>query len=739
MLNSGRTNTPIRSNGEIFHVANCLHSHIYDWSRFVLAIAISTSFPEVAFFRSKRRVHIRIHSQASEPYGQTCRGGNILTISFHLVIALTQIIITIWRRGLTTGLARHEGPHGVITYESPSPAGGCFDEVFFDTSMTLECLHIKIQLFKKAMHWELCAYVGRQIPGRYLDIVKWCLRVNPRSDGKSLTHHAFHLPRLCRITNTSAYDSKLNPISQNMTLNLPYPKLSHRSPVKKDRDILHSASRPQRHSNWEPQTLDWRWRHGVIRSEDFEDDRRSMSVWDQMAEYTIKRRNEVRRRRRVRRERDMGRFVGVNDVDEEEEEEEEKGDRNTMEEKMLDEGHEMIEVGEKDAEAEETPTPSTPRTRAPQKSELVQMATYKIHVPMTEDGPEEVWKQTSLTAILRLTCKSPPSFTPPYTPKHKIRCPPFHRPFIDETRPTNLLKITQSLRAPPKQDDPPIPPIPHSFHWFPDAIPVDAIFPPGVPMSGKEILAFYPHHPRNRGVGLRLLENDYRGADILAISSWFRGITELPMRPMDMNDNLRTIGRSHYRDQKWSLFRHKGKSWRNMYTDDLAHSEVARKRGLSVPTFEELLTGLKYLPHGLDARGLTAVLTWYVQHRGLFSPRLEFNVLHARDLIRVLRIPLKPFGRRNLDKIGLTEWRMNGGFEEREIEVEGLRSWGGEEGKGNVAEYLSLRLVLLGPWLSWVGSGRKALGEYLDGKEREMEGYGGIMTPFSFFDAGKNV
>lgn len=56
-----------------------------------------------------------------------------------------------------------------------------------------------------------------------------------------------------------------------------------------------------------------------------------------------------------------------------------------------------------------------------------------------------------------------------------------------------------------------------NYNWYPDAVPIDGLFPPGVPLSAKEICAYYPHHVRWQDVMLRLAQNDYRGPDILGI------------------------------------------------------------------------------------------------------------------------------------------------------------------------------------------------------------------------------
>lgn len=56
-----------------------------------------------------------------------------------------------------------------------------------------------------------------------------------------------------------------------------------------------------------------------------------------------------------------------------------------------------------------------------------------------------------------------------------------------------------------------------NYNWYPDAVPVDSLLPPGVPMSSTEICAYYPHHVRWQEVMVRLAQNDYRGLDILGV------------------------------------------------------------------------------------------------------------------------------------------------------------------------------------------------------------------------------
>jgi hypothetical protein len=172
---------------------------------------------------------------------------------------------------------------------------------------------------------------------------------------------------------------------------------------------------------------------------------------------------------------------------------------------------------------------------------------------------------------------------------------------------------------------------------------------------------------------LRLINNEYRGPEIIGMQSWFRGISEYPMTGTQMNDIIRAKLRNkiipHFKTSEGGF---KGKPDRNLNTAHLTPGtriEQMRK-GFVVPTFNDLLKGLKYLPTGLDARGLTQCLMWYLNHRDMFTPRLEFNVLHTQSLIRVLQQPLKEYGPQNLDMNALEEWKIKGKYTEKKVEDE---------------------------------------------------------------------
>ncbi|KAI8941640.1 hypothetical protein NX059_002853 [Plenodomus lindquistii] len=227
----------------------------------------------------------------------------------------------------------------------------------------------------------------------------------------------------------------------------------------------------------------------------------------------------------------------------------------------------------------------------------------------------------------------------------------------------------RKIRATLRSFDKVVPELGTRYHWYTDAIPVDAIFPPGVPLSAKEILAYYPHHVRWKGVMLRLTANDYRGGDIMAIQDFFRGPPTHKTTGAQMNNYQRDAVKGTIPDFK--TIGYKGKSTRELYTDGLVHGQCVDqgRGGFIVPTFNDLIRGLQHLPTGLDARCLTKCLQWYIENLTTFSPKLELNVLHVQALYRALRQPLRPFGPQNLDRNALREWQDNGEFEKTGLRI----------------------------------------------------------------------
>jgi hypothetical protein len=311
--------------------------------------------------------------------------------------------------------------------------------------------------------------------------------------------------------------------------------------LKSEADILARQSRPQRNSTWVPKTRDWRYATGVIQHKDFQDEPKSRTVWDNM---------------------DYDYQAGA-----------EKGDRSRS---GSGSGGELGMIAATDAlspdekattclmESPKSAMFSTlPKARyrpmLPFRGAWMQVITYK------RNGAEEAdFERTGLKLRLRFTGLRkkqaqeileraatlpllPPSYDPaqlpgthqtptpelnsPNTPataqtSETLRTPHtldsieslhtfplFKRTWTDETHDFSVVTARSTLR----DDTIKVEELGNNYAWYPDAVPIDAIFPPGVLLSGKEINAYYPHHIRWRGVMLRLTNNDYRGADIIGM------------------------------------------------------------------------------------------------------------------------------------------------------------------------------------------------------------------------------
>lgn len=129
------------------------------------------------------------------------------------------------------------------------------------------------------------------------------------------------------------------------------------------------------------------------------------------------------------------------------------------------------------------------------------------------------------------------------------------------------------------------------------------------------------------------------------------------MSPSIMNQIQRDAMRK--RLPAFKTIGYEGKGDPDMRTRDLKPGTYLddRLQGFTVPSFDDLVRGLRSIPTGPDARALTQCLLWYLQVRDTFQPRLELNVLHAQALIRALRQPLQPVGKRNLNRLALEQWQ----------------------------------------------------------------------------------
>lgn len=315
--------------------------------------------------------------------------------------------------------------------------------------------------------------------------------------------------------------------------------------LKSEGDILARSSRPQRNSTFVPKTRDWRYATGVIQQDDHDDSPKSKSVWDRLdRDYQVSLNKKASGGGSSKSNSGKGRELG---------------------------GKESSEAIHEQEISETAPKPLTrlPHLNSPHKPMEFQKRVWRQVKRFTPTngalaGDEEAYEATGLVVRMRYPRKhrtlvkeilehpassrppadsatvavSPasnriptPSTSSPNTPAtarnaETVRTPHildsieslynfplFQRVWVDETHDFNATAIRATLRP----TDTVVDELGGHYGWYDSAVLIDAIFPPGVPLSAKEIHAFYPHHVRWRGVMVRLTNNDYRGGDILGM------------------------------------------------------------------------------------------------------------------------------------------------------------------------------------------------------------------------------
>lgn len=306
--------------------------------------------------------------------------------------------------------------------------------------------------------------------------------------------------------------------------------------LKNEAEILARQSRPQRSSTWIPKTRDWRYATGVIQHDDFEDMPKSRSVWDTL-DYDFQAGGDKSSQRGSRSDSGAGSEVNFVEITE------------------------LVQTPKRAVSKFSIESPvSAAQKRTAYKPMNLPKGSWRQVTRLTrsqntvEDGGEVVFDTTALVVRLRFTGKNkaqikeilekparptspvvcrnmtPPDSSPntPVTARtaETIQAPHildsieslyafplFKRTWVDETYDFNIATIRSKIRSADKVFDE----LGSNYQWYADAVPADAIFPPGVAISAKEIIAFYPHHVRWKGVMVRLTNNDYRGADIMGM------------------------------------------------------------------------------------------------------------------------------------------------------------------------------------------------------------------------------
>ncbi|KAF3048420.1 hypothetical protein E8E12_011788 [Didymella heteroderae] len=230
-----------------------------------------------------------------------------------------------------------------------------------------------------------------------------------------------------------------------------------------------------------------------------------------------------------------------------------------------------------------------------------------------------------------------------------------------------------------------------NYNWYPEAVAVDALLPPGVPLSLRDICIYYPHHVRSQDVMLRLAHNDYRGQDILDNLSWtYQDHMSLSVLNQIQRDTVRR------RLPGFKTTGYEGKGDPETHTKGLKLGAYLEEKfmGFTVPSFGDLLHGLKFIPTRLDARGLTQCLAWFLRVRDIFQPKLELNILHAQALIRALGQSLPPVGVQNVNRYALEQWGKEETSERIGITAVGSGLEEGGRGKDNAVKSPGERAVM---------------------------------------------
>ncbi|KAI4649327.1 hypothetical protein J4E93_003643 [Alternaria ventricosa] len=471
----------------------------------------------------------------------------------------------------------------------------------------------------------------------------------------------------------------------------------------KEEDILARQSRPQKHSIWVPKNRDWRYATGVFQHDDNGNAPNNRSAWDEMDyDYQVAEPGKSRSRSGSGPSDGNVKAVDVNAA---------------------------VSVTPKSARkrALSNIPKATVKVRAFKRKSKTARKNVWMSVARRQrinhddaEGEKPDYQTYSLTVRLRFSGRliiedalptvstpgplhlqqipdTPANFSMPFDPHTPATArtaaslytphmshsgesvhtyPPFQRPWVDETKDFNMRAVRGVLQKPGLVGKD----LGVHYTWYNDAVPVDALLPPGVPLSAKEIMAYYPHHVRWKSMMVRLANNDYRGADIVGMQAFFRGPPTTDITAAVMNQFQRDSVKKIIEGFKTDTIN--GKHDANLHTDQLEPGRYIadRRSGYVLPTFGDLLGGLNHLPSGLDARSLTECLSWYLHVRDSFTPKLEFNVLHTQALIRALRIPLKRYGPQNLDCNALKEWKEKGRFEERKVYYEPARPTSRETG-----------------------------------------------------------
>jgi hypothetical protein len=308
----------------------------------------------------------------------------------------------------------------------------------------------------------------------------------------------------------------------------------------KEENILARHSRPQRYSTWVPKNRDWRYATGVFQHDDNDGAPKDRSAWDTMDyDYQVV---------DTRKNRDRsGSGQSGSDTKAFSRSASALGSPESAKKRKLSDSLRAIvrvEASKKKAKTAKRNVWMSISRRQPigdarTEGERPAYKTFSLTVRLRFSG-KLIIKDTLLRAStpcaiecaqLPSTPANPKTFhdfdtpaaartaTSLYTPHIMDSIESVHtyplsqRIWVDETKDFNMRAVREVLQKPGA----PVKGLGIHYTWYHDAVPVDALLPPEVPLSAKEVNAYYPHHIRWKGMMLRLANNDYRGPDILSM------------------------------------------------------------------------------------------------------------------------------------------------------------------------------------------------------------------------------
>jgi hypothetical protein len=296
--------------------------------------------------------------------------------------------------------------------------------------------------------------------------------------------------------------------------------------IQEPGDNLPRASRPQRHASWLPRHRGWQDQTGVLQHEDHVDPLKQRTVWN---EFGNDAQNGMsgRERRRVEKRRRLTQ-TSSGDAGE--------GDKEdgtaTLPEASPCPSSPSISPAKQPQASKKMSTAESACDESARKLNAVKAPSRAYTIAGSKrsgensDAGGQVWERTRLitrlkfagrniailkrilagvpatpsrstrskpctTPSLRKTARTPAAATPT-TPsslrvldsaKRLHSLPLFERQWKDETQNFNMKKVLESVRPGSKA----VEELPALFTWFANAVPINALFPPGVPVSAREI------------------------------------------------------------------------------------------------------------------------------------------------------------------------------------------------------------------------------------------------------------